>query len=58
MYQNTKELAISDQLLKCDSPITFDDFDILAPDSKKFKLLPKESLPIKRDQRVLNRTTK
>ena len=28
--KNTKELAISDHLLQCDSPIIFDDFDILA----------------------------
>ena len=34
-----------------------DDFDILASDSNKFKLLVKESLLIKRDKLVLNRTT-
>ena len=28
--KNAKESAISDHLLQCDSPITFDDFDILA----------------------------
>ena len=50
--------AISDPLLRCDFPITFDDFDILASDSNKFKLLIKECFLIKRDKPVLNRTTK
>ena len=45
--KNAKESAISDHLLQCDSPITFDDFDILASDSNKFKLHTKESLLIK-----------
>ena len=61
--ENTKELAISEQLLQCDSPITFDDFDILAFNSNKGKnnkekLLIKKSLPFKRDGPVLNRTMK
>ena len=56
--KNAKESAISDYLLQLDFPITFDDFDILAPDSNKFKLLIKESLLIKRGKPVLNRTTK
>ena len=56
--KNAKESAISDHLLQCGSPITFYDFDILASDSNKFKLLMKESLLIKRDKPVLNRTTK
>ena len=56
--KNAKELAISDHLLQCDSPITFADFDILASDSNKFKSPLKESLLIKRDKPVLNRTTK
>ena len=56
--KNAKDLAISDYLLQCDSPITFDDFDILAFDSNKLKLFIKESLLIKRDKLVLNRTTK
>ena len=55
---STKESAISDHLLQCDSPITFDDFDILASDSNKCKLLIKESLLIKPDKPVLSRTTK
>ena len=56
--KNAKELEISDNLLQCDSPITFDDFDILAPDSNKFKLFINEGLLIKRDKPVLNITTK
>ena len=57
--KNAKELAIYDHLLlQCKSPITFDDFDILASDSNRFKLLIKESLLIKRHKQVLNRTTK
>ena len=36
----------------------FDDFDILAADSKKFKLLLRDSLLIKRDRPILNRTIK
>ena len=56
--KKVKELAISDHLLQCDSPVTFDDFDILASDSNKVKLLIKESLLNKRDKSVLNRTAK
>ena len=56
--KNAKELAISNQLLQCDSAITFDDLDILGSDSNKFLLLTKESLLIKRGEPVLNRTTK
>ena len=55
---NTKESAISDHLLQRDSPITFNDFDILMSDSNKFKLLTKKNLLIQRDNPVLNRTTK
>ena len=53
--KNAQELAISDHQLQYDSSITFDDFDILASDSNKFKLLIKESLLVKRDKPVLNR---
>ena len=56
--KNAEESAISDNLLQCDSPITFEDNDILASDSNKFKSLIKEILLIKRDKPVLNRTTK
>ena len=44
--KNTKESEISGNLLYCDSPIFFEDFDILASDSNKFKLLIKETLGI------------
>ena len=40
--KNAKESAISDHLLQCDSPITFDDFDILVSNSNKLKLPIKE----------------
>ena len=56
--KNAKGSAISNHLLQCDSPKTFDDFDILASDSNKFKLLIEESLLIKRGKPILNRTTK
>ena len=56
--KKTKEPAISKRLLHCDSPITFDDFDIFASDSNKFKLLVKESLRIKRKKPFLYRMTK
>ena len=36
----------------------FDDFYILAADSKKFKLLLRKSLLITRDRPILNRTRK
>ena len=54
--KNTKELAASDHLLQCDSPKTFDNFDFIAFDCNKFKLLIRKSLLIKRDKPVLNRT--
>ena len=50
--------AISDHLLQCNCTINFDDFDILATESNKFKLLVRESLLIKRDKPILNRTIK
>ena len=56
--KKSKESAISDQFLQYDSPITFDDLDILASDYSKIKVLMKECLLIKRDKPVLNRTTK
>ena len=52
--KNAKELAITDHLLQCDSPITFDDFDISVSDSNQFKLLIKETLIIERDKTDLN----
>ena len=52
--KNAKESAVSNHLLQCDFPKTFDDFDILTSDSNKFNLLLKESLLTKRDMPVLN----
>ena len=43
---------------QCEPPLTFDDFDILASDSNKYKLLVNENLLIKRDKPVLSRATK
>ena len=54
--KNAKESAISHHLLQYDSPITFHDFDILASDPNKFKLILKGSLLMKCDKPVLNRT--
>ena len=56
--KNIKDSAVSDNLLQCNCAIDFDHFDILATDVNKFNLLVKESLLIKRDNLVLNRTTK
>ena len=51
---NIKDSAVSDHLLQCSCTIGFDHFNILATE---FNLLVKESLLIKRDNPVLNRTT-
>ena len=56
--KNVKQSAISDHLLQCNCAINFDDFSILATDCNKFKLLLRESLLIKRDKPILNRTIK
>ena len=56
--KNIKYSAVSDHLLQCNCTIDFDHFDILATDVSKFNLLVKESLLIKCDNPVLNRTTK
>ena len=55
---NVIQSAISDHLLQCNCTINFDDFSILATDCNKFKLLLRESLLIKRDKPILNRTIK
>ena len=49
-----KESEVSEYLLEYNCSIALDHFDILASNSKKFKLLSKESLLIKRDQPQLN----
>ena len=56
--KNVKQSAISDHLLQCNSTINFDNFDILAEESNKFKLLLRESLLIKCEKLILNRTIK
>ena len=56
--KNVKQSVISDQLLQCDCMINFDKFNILAAESNKFKLLLRESLLIKGDKLILNRTIK
>ena len=56
--KNFMRSAISDHLLQCNCTINFDDFDIFAAESNKFKLLLRESLLIKRDKPILNRTIK
>ena len=56
--RNVKQSAISDHLLQCNCTINFDNFDLLAAESNKFKLLLRESLLIKRDKPILNRSIK
>ena len=56
--KHIKDSAVSDHLLQCNCTIDFDHFDILATDVSKSNLLVRESLLIKRDNPVLNRTTK
>ena len=51
-----KQSAISDHLLQCNCAINFDDFSILATDCNKFKLLLRESLLIKCEKTILNRS--
>ena len=56
--KNVKESAVCGHLLQCDCAIDFDHFDILDSDTNSFRLLIKESLLIKLDKPVLNRTVK
>ena len=49
---------VSDHLLQCNCVIDFDHFDVLASDTNNSRLLIKESLLIKRDKPVPNRTVK
>ena len=58
LLKNGKHSAKSDYVLQYDCTINFDDFNILARDCSKFKLLLRESLLIKRDKPILNRTIK
>ena len=54
--KNVKESAISDHLLQCNCTMKVDDFSILATNCNRLKLLLRESLLIKRDKPILNRT--
>ena len=56
--KNIKDSAFSDLLLQYNCTIDFDHFDILPTDFSKFNHLVKENLLIKRDNSVLNTTTK
>ena len=56
--KNMKESAVSDHRLQFDCVTSFDDFDVLVSDTNNFRLLIKESLLIKRDEPILNRTFK
>ena len=53
-----KESAVFDHSLQSDCVISFDDFDVLDSDTNNFRLLIKESLLMKRDKPILNRTIK
>ena len=53
-----KQCAISDWLLQYNCTINSDDFSILATYCNDFKLLLRESLLIKHDKPILNRTIK
>ena len=56
--KNMKESPVSDHCLQFDCVISFDDFDVIASDTNNFRLLIKESLLIKGDKPILNRTIK
>ena len=53
-----KESAVSDHRLQCDCVFSFDDCDVSVSDANNFRLLIKESLLIKQDKPILNRTIK
>ena len=48
--KSIKQSAISDHLLQYNCTINFDNFNILAAECNKFKLLLRKSLSIKRDK--------
>ena len=56
--KNMKDSTVSDHHLQCDCVISLDDFDVLASDTNNFRQLIKESLLIKQDKSILNRTFK
>ena len=49
--KSVKQSAVSDQLFECNCSIDFDYFDILASDANSFRVLIKESLLIKCEQK-------
>ena len=49
-FKWVKQSPVSDHLLECNCSVDFDHFDILAFGKKRFRLLIKESLLIKRNQ--------
>ena len=57
-FKNVNQFAIFNHLFQCNCAIIFDGFSILAANCNKFKLLLRESLFIKRDKPILNRTIK
>ena len=54
--KSVKQLAVSNHLLEYNCSIDFDDFDILASDACKVRLLTNESLLTKRDQPRSNKS--
>ena len=54
--KNMKESAVSHHLLQRNRGFDFGHFDVLASDANSFRLLINESLLIKREKPVLNRT--
>ena len=48
---------VKDHMLECDTPVTFDCFNIIARDEILFRLRIKESLFIKMDDPILNKQT-
>ena len=54
--KKTKESAIRDHFLNCNNIPSFEEFTILANGNNKFVLEIKESLLIKRDRPILNKT--
>ena len=55
LLKSIKQSAIADDLLECYCSINF---DVLASDTNKFRLLIKQSLLIKGDQPQLSKTIK
>ena len=57
MNQSINNSAVRDHLLQCNYLCPFDNFNILARETKKFVLEIKENLLIMRDKPSLNRNT-